>query len=115
VIQPGDVLLLNFPFSASEDKPFKKRPVLVLGGPSGRGIEEAFLVAMVTGSGDRLANPRDTDVRLDHIGAGLRMPSVVRANRIWAAESRDVAEVLGKVTLEELEQVQSAFRKAFGL
>ena len=43
------------------------------------------------------------------------MPSVVRANRIWAAESRDVAEVLGKVTLEELEQVQSAFRKAFGL
>lgn len=107
--------MLNFPFSSNEDKPFKKRPVLVLGGPAGRGIEEAILVAMITGSGDRLANPRETDIRLDHASAGLLIPCVVRANRVWAAESRDVASVLGKVTPEELEQVRKAFVQAFGL
>lgn len=113
MIAPGDVLLLRFPFSASEAQPFKTRPVLVLSGPTGRGIEEAILVAMVTGSGDRISSPRPTDVRVDHEAAGLRIPSVVRVNRVWAAESRDVIEKLGRVTDDELERVHAAFRLAF--
>lgn len=113
MIAPGDVLLLKFPFSADEEKPFKKRPVLVLGGPSGRGIEEAILVAMITGSGDRIASPRPTDVRVDHRSAGLWIASVVRANRVWSAETRDIVEPLGRVTAEELESVRKAFALAF--
>lgn len=115
MIAPGDILFLKFPFSASEEQPFKKRPVLVLGGPSGRGIEEALLVAMVTGSGDRIANPRETDVPIQHAAAGLMIPSVVRANRVWAAETRDVVATAGRVSPKELQQAVDAFKAAFSL
>lgn len=115
MISAGDILLLNFPFSSSEQTPFKQRPVLVLAEPVGRGIEEAVLVAMITSSGDRLATPRATDVILDHEAAGLPRPSVVRVTRVWTAETRDIVRAFGRVTDADLARVREVFRATFSL
>jgi len=99
-----------FPFSHMEKDPYKRRPVLVLG-TMGTGDDEALLVTMITSNARRVSRPHADDVLIaDHAACGLPVPSVVRATRIWTAQSRDVVSVLGEVPPEVLEAVRGRIR-----
>ena len=105
-LSPGEVVLLNFPFSSKETQPFKKRPVLVLG-VDGAGDDQAVVVAMVTSRAMRFQNPGPGDVRLtEWANAGLDRESTVRTRRFWSAEPRDVIRNLGTVDGETLALVR---------
>jgi len=116
-LTPGDVVTLWFPFSHSEDAPFKKRPVLVLSSVGAKGTrDETVLVAMITSSAARVAAPASFDIIVDgweH--SGLRAPSVVRANRIWTAENRDVASSLGRISAPTLHSVKERLAQLLGM
>ncbi len=104
---PGDLALCWFPFSYLEEEPYKRRPVLVVGGtPGGEVGDHAVLVAQVTGSRKRLAVPRPGDVLVpDWKSCGLWAPSVVRSRRLWTPEPRDFDEDLGRLDGETLAEV----------
>lgn len=115
-MKPGDIVLLWFPFSHTETTPYKKRPVLVLGASGANGADEAYLVAMITSSADRVANPRQFDIQITGwTEAGLLGPSVCRAVRLWTAERRDVDRVIGSVTGECLTEVLSTVKRTFAI
>lgn len=93
----GEIILVRFPFSPTEAKPFKQRPVLVLGS-RGTGPDEAIFCVMITGNPERFARPRGGDIKI--VGwqaAGLDTESVVRSRRMWTAERRDVTKIVGRV------------------
>ena len=112
-MKPGDVLLLWFPFSHREAEPYKKRPVLLLGpSATGHGAEEALLVAMITSNERRVARPKAADLVVpNHQIAGLPLPSVVRTNRLWTAETADVEKILGRVGDDFLKAVRGKVRQ----
>ncbi|WP_185844592.1 type II toxin-antitoxin system PemK/MazF family toxin [Nonomuraea sp. WAC 01424] len=110
-MNPGDIRLVWFPFSHSEPKPYKKRPVLIVG-TAGRGADRAILAAMITSSAKRLAGlgPHDVAIK-DWQSLGLVAPSVVRAHRIWTADDRDFENRLfGQVKDTLLEEVRQHVR-----
>lgn len=96
---PGDIVLLNFPFSSKEIKPYKQRPVLVLSClAGGERADESILVAMVTGNQRRWNRPHAGDFRIDRWQEfGLVKESVIRTRRLWTAESQDVLRLVGRV------------------
>lgn len=115
-MKPGDVALIHFPFSFKEGQPFKRRPVLVVATAGGNAADGGLLVAMITSSAARLANPGTCDVPLAQtVTSGLIAPSVCRANRLWVAEERDFVRVIGQVTSDELEHVKTMIIDSFGL
>lgn len=96
-IKPGDICLINFPFSSNPNVETKKRPVVVIGKYAGGGYESTCLVLMVTGSSERIKFPRPTDVMISGWSeAGLAKPSLVRINRAWGAEASNFSSRLGK-------------------
>lgn len=112
----GDIALIHFPFSFNEGQPFKRRPVLVVANSGGNAADGGLLVAMITSSAARIANPGTCDVPLSATAtSGLLAPSVCRANRLWVAEDRDFVRVIGQVTLDELERVRTMITGTFGL
>lgn len=106
-MNPGEVRLVWFPFSHSEPKPYKKRPVLIIA-TAGAGSDRAILAAMITSSAKRATNPGPHDVVIsDWQSVGLVAPSIVRAHRIWTAEDRDfVNRPFGAVTDTVLKEVR---------
>lgn len=90
-MRAGDIAFVYFPFSYLEEEPYKRRPVLVVGGtPEGEVGDHALLVTQVTGSMMRVSNPRRGDILVTRWKeAGLRVPSVVRSWRLWTPEPRD--------------------------
>ena len=115
MIEVGQVVTVWFPFSHMEAAPYKRRPVLVLG-KIGSGADEAILVTMITSNARRVRSPHADDVPIpDHAACGLPLPSIVRATRIWTAQSRDVASTLGEVPPEVLDEVRTRIQPLFGL
>lgn len=119
-MNPGDIAYVNFPFSAQEIQPYKRRPVLILGMVHEAGAS-TILCAMITSSERRLTRPLPSDVVIDDFAAcGLPKRSVVRAHRLWTAEGRDfivrlpdgrqAERVLGTVRPGILEATRSAAR-----
>jgi hypothetical protein len=103
---PGEVRYVWFPFSHTEPKPYKKRPVLILAA-SGSGPDRTILAAMVTSSSKRIASLTSGDVLIhDWSKIGLVAPSVVRSHRLWSAEDRDFDRLLGRVQDSVLAQVR---------
>lgn len=112
---PGDIAMVWFPFSQAETRPYKKRPVLVLGSASVGTSDECVLVAMITSNGRRQAHPGAFDIVIDDWATcNLAVPSVVRANRLWTAEARDFAGTRGRVPADILERVREAIAVGFG-
>lgn len=93
---PGEVVWVRFPFSSGETVAYKRRPVVVVN-VTGAGPEQVVLVAMVTSNARRVAHPGLYDVLLENwLEIGLTSASVVRINRLWSAENRDITGSLGK-------------------
>lgn len=111
---PGTIGLVFFPFVGQ--KTFKQRPVLILKAtPPGTPGDEAVLIAMITGSSNRLANVRPGDVLVPNWQTiGLNFPSVVRCRRIWTAERSDFSsKIIGQLDANTLAAVRSEVQILF--
>lgn len=115
MVRSGDIALLWFPFGSSQASAFKKRPVLVLN-KSGTGDDQAVVCAMITGSADRIANPRPGDLPvLEWAAFGLAKESVVRPARFWSAEESEVDKVIGKASPEFTAEVRASVARIIGI
>jgi predicted RNase H-like nuclease len=102
--EPGDLVLLNFPFTSEAGA--KQRPALVLLDAN----DEDLLVARVT------TQPYSTsfDVPIsDWGGAGLIAPSTVRLHKLATVEKRLVKRRLGALQKPDLSSLRSAFERVF--
>jgi mRNA interferase MazF len=95
--QFGDVLLISFPFSNLVGS--KRRPALVLLDTG----DQDVIVARITSQNAQTA--LDADLT-DWHEAGLRLPSVVRIHKIASLEKQLVERRLGRLTPNNLIQVQ---------
>lgn len=112
-MNPGDVARVYFPFSYLEEEPYKRRPVVVVGGtPPGTPGDHAVLVAQITGDPRRVAHPRHGDVVVSRWQeANLLTASVVRGRRLWTPEPRDFAgPPFGRLDRDTLAEVLAEVR-----
>lgn len=115
MVRSGNIALLWFPFGSTQQVIFKKRPVLVLR-KSGSGDDQAVVCVMITGSADRVANPRSGDIVIEDWQAfGLAKASVVRPARFWSAEQRDVDRVIGQASPEFIALVRRRVADIIGI
>lgn len=114
-MSPGEVVWVWFPFSHTEANPYKRRPVVVINS-TGSGADQAVLVAMVTSNARRAAHPGVFDIPIENWQAiGLVSASVVRINRIWTAENRDLAGSLGgSVSAATLQAIKAGLTALIG-
>lgn len=107
-MNPGDLILVWYPFSYLAEEPFKKRPVMVVGCTRPGEIgDHAALVAQVTGSRRFVESPKQGDVLVSNWRqCGLKYESVIRSRRLWTPEPRDfVSQPFGKVEEDTLAEV----------
>lgn len=103
--QPGDVLLVSFPFSGGTQR--KNRPALVLVDAGDADV----LVARVTTQGYHTS----FDVALaDWQGAGLLAPSVVRLHKLATLEKNLIRSHLGALQPADRQKVSDMLRQIFG-
>jgi mRNA interferase MazF len=96
--QPGEVVLVAFPFTDRVGT--KRRPALILLDTG----DEDVMVARVTGQ----ATQAGFDVALgEWQQAGLRLPSVVRPHKVATIEKRLVVSRLGRLTEEDWARVRA--------
>jgi mRNA-degrading endonuclease toxin of MazEF toxin-antitoxin module len=115
VVAPGDVVLVDFPFSASEPQPYKRRPVLVMAA-RGTPPDQAIFCVMITGNHRRVRRPGPGDITIpNHSVVGLARPSVIRTRRIWTAEGRDIVRAIGQVETQTLDLVRAEVAALLGL
>ena len=102
--QRGDVVLVTLTYSSQTG--VKKRPVVVL-----RDVGDAdILVAPITGQASRVAY----DVSLaDWQREGLKLPSVVRAEKLATVEKSAVIRVFGRLSEGDWNAVQVALAAVF--
>lgn len=108
----GEVVLVRFPFTDLTSS--KQRPALVVASPSFTATGEDLIVAAI--SGQRVQQPG----RFDHVvqdwqGAGLLMPSVVRAGKLVTLHRDLIRRGLGAVPGVEMEAVDELLRAALGI
>ncbi len=100
--QPGEVLLLSFPFVDAAGS--KRRPALVLIDTG----DEDIIVARIT---SQIA-PTDFDVELaEWQQAGLLLRSYVRVHKVATLEKRLVERKLGKLTPTDWAKVKAKIQQ----
>jgi len=102
--QRGDVLLVSMTYSSQTGA--KKRPVIVL-----RDVGDAdMMVAPVTSQTSRVIY----DVTLtDWQQAGLRLPSVVRTEKLATVEKSAVVRVIGRLSTQDWRAVEARLATVF--
>lgn len=109
----GDVCLA--PFTYADLQGSKRRPVCVVSS-AGFNTGPDLIVAMVTSSARRMANPGTGDVILaDWQLAGLLRPSVVRTARLMVLEARLLSAQIGTLNRNDLLEVDRGLKEALGL
>jgi mRNA interferase MazF len=101
---PGDVLLVPVVFS--DGGGHKKRPVVIVY-DSG---DADLLVAPVTSQAAR--SPRDVPV-VNWQRAGLRLPSIVRLEKLATVEKSTVVKKMGRLAPDDGEKVKTVLKQFF--
>ena len=99
---PGDVLLV--PVLFSDGRGYKKRPVVILYDNG----DADLLVAPVTSQLAR--SPRDVPV-VNWQQAGLRLPSIVRAEKLATVDKSTVVRKIGHLMPIDWENVKAVLRQ----
>ncbi len=108
----GEVVLVRFPFTDLTST--KQRPALVVGSEAfARSGEDVILAAI---SGQRVDHPGRFDyVVKDWQGAGLLMPSVVRAGKLVTLQRDLIRRSLGSLPAAELGAIGELLREALAI
>lgn len=109
----GDIVLVPFPFTDLSQS--KLRPALVLwADPAGNDVTLCFISSQNTTSlspGEFALDPSDPEFQ----GTGLRLLSKVRVTRIVTIERRLITRRLGKLGINQIQQLNVVMIKAFKL
>jgi mRNA interferase MazF len=103
-LSPGDVLLVPVVFS--DGSGHKRRPVVSVY-DSG---DADLLVAPITSQAAR--SPRDVPV-LNWQQAGLRLPSIVRLEKLATVEKSTVVKKMGQLAPEDWKKVKTVLKQFF--
>lgn len=111
IAQPGDVVLVRFPFTDLSTT--KLRPAVVLATHG----DDLTIVGIFTGSPHP---PRETRILLSSQDpafsqTGLRTSSVVKAERIAVIEQSVVVRKLGSLPRSQMEEIKKAVKLALNL
>ncbi len=101
---PGDILLVPVVFS--DGSGHKKRPVVVVYDSS----DADMLVAPVTSQTAR--SPRDVAV-VNWQRAGLRLPSIVRLEKLATVEKSTVIKRMGQLAPDDWNEMKTVLRQFF--
>jgi len=109
-VNPGDLVLVRFPFT--DPATTKKRPALLLGRVARSPRNRLATVAMIT---SQLESPAlDGDVRLsDWETAGLLHPSLLRLAKVATVDEDLVDKPIGRLSKRDLAAARAAFRGLF--
>lgn len=110
ICEPGDVVVVPFPFS---DIPVAKaRPAVVISAAEANDRDGATVLAMVTtAAGGR----RPGDIPLSHLAeAGLRTPCVVRM-KLFTLDNRLISRRIGMLIAEDRQSASKAIRDLIAL
>ncbi len=107
MIQEGDIVLFAFPYADDVEKS-KLRPALVIKQTTGKFHD--WLICMISSQIHQMDVV--TDVLIDHDGelfsaSGLKVSSVIRAQRLAVVNESVFAGKLGKLDNETLKRLQS--------
>jgi len=98
----GDVVLINFPFTRGQSA--KKRPALVL-----KDCDDGDVITCRITSQNH-SSEFDVNIQ-DWQAAGLRLPSVIRVQKLATLEKSMIQMVLGQIDEPEKQQVRDIFSK----
>jgi mRNA interferase MazF len=110
---PGEIVIAAFPFAALSGT--KRRPCLVLA--AGDSIGD-FLVAFITSNVGLSHLPSATGVLPTHPGwraTGLKVPSVVRADKLATLNDTVIAGAIGTLPQDLLEEVRRKLKQLLGI
>lgn len=108
------MVVVNVPFSDQSGS--KPRPALIVSSESFHRRLLDVIVAPLSSQPRYYQKPGSGDHPLKHWDTvGLRHPSTVRLSNLLAIEKRLIKRVLGALHSDDLRQVESGLRSAFGL
>ncbi len=103
--QPGDLLLVAFPYTTGAQT--KSRPAMVI---VDTGDADVVVARVTTQS---LQTDHDVPIK-DWRGAGLLAPSVVRVHKLATLEKSLVQRCLGRIQSADRAAISAALRRIFG-
>lgn len=109
-MNPGDVVLVTFPFS--ELSSTKKRPALVLRHTRHTSRIQLVTVAMITSKLEGLALEGDVHLK-EWESAKLLHPSLVRLSKIATIDHHLADHVLGKLAARDLVETKRVLRQLY--
>jgi mRNA interferase MazF len=110
----GGVIVVNVPFS--DHSGTKKRPAIIVSADNFHRTLPDVIVCPISSRPRYFERPGAGDLPLrSWKAAGLRYPSTVRISRTLAIDKNLVGRVLGRLSSEELNRVESALRLALAL
>lgn len=107
---PGDVVLVPFPFTDLQTK--KQRPAMVLSCVKPRSLPMLVIVAMIT-SQTETENILGDYFLLDWKSCGLVHPSKIRLAKLVTIESKLILKKLGSTSVSEQKKISKDFQKLF--
>ena len=90
-----------------------RRPVLILQNDIGNEHSPVTIAASITSAPARLSRP--TDVLISGESSGLAKPSRVLLNQIKTLDKRRLGRKIGRLSTEQMKQVDEAVRISLGL
>lgn len=97
----------SFPSTYTDIKSYKKRPVIIVSGNEYNNIFEDVIVVAVTSN----MKPVRFSIPLDNSSleeGSLKVPSVVRPDKIYTLHKNIIVENFGKVSVEILEKIKKS-------
>jgi mRNA interferase MazF len=111
-LHQGDIVLVNFPFTDLSES--KLRPALIVGRVNGDDLILAFITsrgASALSAAECLIAPPDPEFR----NTGLKVPSVVRLDKLMTLHRRLVRRRLGIIGVGMQQQIDVSLRYVFDL
>ena len=109
-MNPGDVVLIRFPFDDVED--YKQRPVLVISVVSDV-PDPDLIVLQITSSEARIRDLKDGDVYTED--PVLPKPSVIRCRKVFSLRSSSVLRRLGTISYDVFDDSKEKLRALLAL
>lgn len=115
-LQRGDIVLLDYPFSSGDGR--KLRPGLVVQCDSNNVRLKNSIVAMITGTTHRAAEPTQLLIEVDTSAgrqSGLVFDSAVTCSNIFTVEQTLIQGKIGTLTSSLMQQINDCLRSALEL